>query len=158
MNTAVLDSYLGEFTFQKISKIQKPYPVSSFKLQKFTIVIEHLTVLVEQQWDKLPDLEREALIAIVYDAIESSEKEKNIILNFWRRISFAWMLINSGEESFVAYRNAVQRFINSVLDKVERSHPEYELQVSQALQEVLEDSQNSLVMTQDEFEEWLSNL
>ncbi|WP_204106708.1 MULTISPECIES: hypothetical protein [Spirulina sp. CCY15215] len=158
MNTAVLDSYLGEFTFQKVSKIQQPYPVNSSQLQKFTTVLDRLTVLVEQQWNQLSDCDREVLIAIVYDAIESSKKGKNIVLNFWRRVSFAWMLIKSGEESFVAYRNAVQRFINSVLDKVERSHPEYELQVSQALQEVLEDSQNSLVMTQDEFEKWLSNL
>ena len=158
MNSAVLENYLGDFTFQKVSNIQKPSPVRPSELQQLTFVLERLALLVEQQWEQLSDLEREALVAIVYETIKSSEKERNVIVDLWRRISFAWMLINSGEESFVAYRNAVQRFVNRVLDRVERSHPEYELQVSQALQEVLDDSENSLVMTQDEFEEWLSNL
>ncbi|MGK7929051.1 MAG: hypothetical protein AB4290_28085 [Spirulina sp.] len=158
MDTAVLGNYLGEFTFQKVSKIQQPYPVRSSQLQKFTTVLEQLTVLVEQKWDRLSDRDREILVAIVYDAIESSEKNRNKVLNLWRKLSFAWMLIKSGEESFVAYRNAVHRFINSVLARVERSHPEYEFQVSHALQEALENSENNPVMTQDEFGEWLSSL
>lgn len=157
MATAVLN-YLKEWKYKKIPKIKHPQPVNASKLEKLTQALEQLAVIVDKKWNTLSQDEQDLLSTIVYDAIDSSENDQNWLLTFWRRLLFAWMVFNSGESAFVAYSNAVQRFINAVLDKIERTHPDYENQVSESLEEAIQESDNYPAMTQDEFGDWLKTL
>ncbi|MDB9311593.1 hypothetical protein PN462_00665 [Spirulina sp. CS-785/01] len=157
MTTAVLKQ-LGQFSPQDFSKISKPRRVNSSRLEQFTGFLDQLAILVEQQWDNLSNDEQTLLTTMVYDALNESGEVQGWLKRLTQRLSFAWMLLNSGEDAFVQYRNAVYRLINAVLDKIERSHPDYDRKLSETLQETLADSENYSAMTQDEFGEWLTSL
>ncbi|NEO27703.1 MAG: hypothetical protein F6K03_12635 [Kamptonema sp. SIO4C4] len=157
MTTAVLKQ-LGQFYPQDFSKIPKPRRVNPSRLEQLTVVLDQLAIVVEQQWHNLSNDEQTLLTTMVYDALNESEDAQGWFKRFTQRLSFAWMLLNRVEDAFVQYRNAVHRLINAVLDKVERSHPDYDHKLSEAIQETLADSENYSAMTQDEFGEWLSNL
>jgi uncharacterized phage-associated protein len=88
----------------------------------------------ESPWGKLPLQEQELFKAMVYQ------------------------LLNTSEEANTSLSPELQGLKNALLDAVEREHPNYEKNVIEALEESLDESNNSPAMTANEFREWLTQL
>ncbi|NET90381.1 MAG: hypothetical protein F6K45_20180 [Kamptonema sp. SIO1D9] len=142
----------------EIQEISQPRQVSSSRLQYLARKIEALSVAVETKWNEFSPQERELIEALIYDLIELSQSNENWFADFFKRLFIAWVLLRTDLDSFLRYQNAVQRLKNSVLDAIEKSHPDYEEKIAAALEEALVEIDNSPAMTQDEFSEWLTSI
>lgn len=142
----------------EIQEISQPRTVSSSQLKELARKAEILATAVEKRWSEFSPQERTLLEAVIYNSIEPASTHQSPLSSLLTRLSFAWMLLRSDVDSFVAYRNAVQRLKNAVLGAIERSHPTYEQTINEVLSEALADSNDSSAMTTEEFRDWIANI
>ncbi|MBO1347962.1 MAG: hypothetical protein EBE86_011410 [Hormoscilla sp. GUM202] len=139
----------------EIQQISQPDRVNSSRLRVLARKAEALAVTIEKEYSEFSLPERELLEALIY----SSMGGKSSRLSSLRvRLSLAWILLRGEIDALMEYLNALQRLKKTVLGAIERSHPDYDLKMTEVLSEALSQSDNNPTMTPEEFREWLINI
>ncbi len=118
-----------------------PRTSDASRLRDFARRLDKLSAKIEGHWEELPAEERTAYAELAHAVIEPSEEEQGKIRSLIWRSRTAWNLFLMGlkgeQEAFVEYRVAFRRFLEAVLDAVEREDPAYQKALDEALQEGL---------------------
>ena len=124
-------------------------------LRKFAGWLDSLTVKVHHEWNELPADEREAYKHFAYAMIEGEDERGGISRYFDRALS-GWNLfliaLKGEQEAYVESAIALHRFVEAVLDAVERENPAYRRELAEALEDGLANDA-SKVMTVEEARE-----
>jgi hypothetical protein len=114
---------------------------------------------VENKWQYFSPKERELLESLIYSSMAHPEGKNNtFISSFLTRLSLAWILIKGETDSLTEYLQARSRLKNAVLDAIERENPTYNQVMTEVVKDALDESEESPLMTSDEFKEWLNRV
>lgn len=143
----------------EIQQISQPRTVNSSRLRVLARKTEALAIAVENKWQYFSPKEQELLESLIYSSIAHPEGKNNtFISSFLTRLSLAWILIKGETDSLTKYLQALSRLKNAVLDAIERENPTYNQVMTEVVKEALDESEESPLMTSDEFKEWLNRV
>lgn len=141
-------------TTNEIREIFQGPTASPSRLWELAKKINTLAITVENSWDKLPSQKRDLMTAFAYSAIEPSSGIKDAFVVFIRRLFLALVLVvivfQGEENAFIAYANALQRLVNAILSAIERENKAYQKALLTAVEETLNNRENSKAMTAEE--------
>lgn len=141
----------------EINQIAQPLIFKASKLQVLTQKCNALAALVEKEWNNFSVQERNVLKAIIYTYISENNGIRSFFSSLRVRLSLAWILIKGETGAVVEYLTAFRHLKNAVLGAVETEHCDYEKNMALALQEALNELDNSSApLTPAQFREWLT--
>jgi hypothetical protein len=144
---------------REIKEISQPRTVSPSQLRVLARKADALAALVEKDWGNFSAQERNVLEAIIYTSISEKNGIANLVSSLQVRFSLAWILIKGETDVLIEYFNAFRRLKNAVLGAVETEHCEYEEKMTNALQEALNELDNSSApLTASQFRDWLNTI
>lgn len=144
---------------REINQIAQPLVFKALQLQVLTQKCNALAGLVEKEWSNFSVQERNVLEAIIYTCISENNGIRSFFSSLQVRLSLAWILIKGETDAVFEYLTGFRHLKNAVLGAVEREHYQYEEKMTAALQEALNELDNSSApLTPAQFREWLTTI
>ncbi|WP_293147597.1 MULTISPECIES: hypothetical protein [unclassified Microcoleus] len=138
----------------EIRQIFQPRTSSASRFWELAQKANNLAVIIEDRWEKIPAETQELLKIFAYTFIEPPQGIKERLLKFVGLFSLAialpWILLKGEFDSYVAYKNALDRIVNAILSEVEREDMAYQKALSEALEETFTEWETSSAMTAEE--------
>jgi hypothetical protein len=119
---------------QKIFHISPPETVKASELLELAQFAHELADEVEANWDEIPPKTQQALMKFAYG-------ERHAGLQQWlKRLRYTIVVLRGKELALNKFLNADNRLRRVVLDAVERSNPEYQKDLTEAIKDALSDT------------------
>ena len=144
-------------TANQLSVLLYPRTVKASRLYELTRLARALDKEIREQWTNIPVEKRELLKAMAYSSIEPKKDLQTVFLALVGAIVVAWALIRGEKEALLTYVDACNSLIQSILDAIEREHPDYEPTVAHALDEAINNNPYP-AMGANEFQSWLKDV
>lgn len=133
-----------------------PWTSDASILRELTRQVGKATVKIEARWEDLSPEERETYVHFAYARINFINRERNRARTLFDRARSAWHLsliaLKGEQEAFVEYGVAVRRFVDAILDAVERENLAFQETLTETLKEA-EQSERKEPMTVEEARE-----
>lgn len=138
----------------EIMQIFQPRTFSDSRFWELAQKTNNLAVIIESRWEKIPAETRELLKLFAYAFIEHPQgiKERFIKLLsiIYLAIALPWLALQGKIDGLVAYKNALNKLVNTILREVEREDKAYQQTLSEALEEAFTEWQNTKSMSAEE--------
>lgn len=141
----------------EIREIFQPRTANSLRLWDMAQKANALAVEVEERWEELPEDKRELLTTFAYAIIEPPQGLQGKLLDFIDRVSAAWNIIaiyfKKEQDALAVYTVAYERLLNAILNAIERENDDYQVALSEALEETFLNLGSIKTMTAEEASE-----
>jgi hypothetical protein len=138
----------------EIRQIFQPRTSSGSKFLELAQKANNLAVIIDAHWEQIPPETRELLKIFAYALIEPDQGIKGFFITFVRRFSLGiilpWIVLKGEFDSYVVYKNALDRLVNAILSGVEREDIAYQKALSEALEQTLAELETIEAMTAEE--------
>lgn len=144
-------------TFAEVQQLkQKTAPPSKFialgkKLRRSTSEIE-------QNWENLPIERREQLKQFAEDFTKTPEQSPSLSSKVWARAYVVFLKVTRQEKAFLFCLEALDSWIDSILDAIERESPVYQQVLSDTLEELTVNKDAGKLIDAGKRREWLRSL
>jgi cation transport regulator ChaB len=144
-------------TADQLTALIHPRTTKASQLYELTRRAYDLEKEVREHWTQLPAEKRDLFKAVAYAAVEPKKDLQTLLLDLVGSAVVAWALIRGEKEALLAYTNACNALSQTILDAIEREHPDYEPTVTAAVEEAVNDNPYP-AMDADEFRSWLKDV
>lgn len=120
---------------QRIFHISPPGTTNASEILELVTFANELAVDVETGWEELPIELQEVLTKLAYRELNPGFRRRAVA-----RLRYTVLVLRGEEEVLNKLWNATNRLRESVLDAIERSNPEYQEDLTQAIKGALGDT------------------
>lgn len=139
----------------ELRRVVPPIRSGSAELPEFTQRLSRLSGRVDSDWDHFPVDVKDAFRMTVYTIITPPKGLASLTHSLQFRIRLARAALSGELDQTVEYFNALQAFIDSVLDRVERDNLDLQAKIGEAAMTAVEahHASGGTALTPEEFSE-----